>query len=195
MGQLRTRPQSSSSPAPEERTDWEAPPALQLAEPSRPVPPRPSLAERNEVKSGIGFCAVSGRLLRGAAVLGLCPPAHWRPLFSAGCAGALASPCEDEPSKRCDAMAAWWDMLFLTMSPFLHSTTSCRDTAKPCQGSAAGTCCCPTQPRRLNQARCSTLSRTHLAVQLPKIWGESSSLGSGHTGDIHSTSVLVPLIR
>lgn len=29
------------------------------------------------------------------------------------------------PSKRWEAMAAWCDMLFLTMSPFRHKVTSC----------------------------------------------------------------------
>ena len=40
--------------------------------------------------------------------------------------GVRASPRGVVPSKRWEAMAAWCDMLFRTMSPFRHSTTSCR---------------------------------------------------------------------
>lgn len=39
--------------------------------------------------------------------------------------GVRASPRGVVPSKRWEAMAAWCDMLFRTMSPFRHSTTSC----------------------------------------------------------------------
>lgn len=65
----------------------------------------------------------------GSTAAFLCVASHCRPLFSAGWLGVLASVWEDVPSKRWEAMAAWWDMLFLTMSPFRHSTTSCSNTA------------------------------------------------------------------
>lgn len=45
--------------------------------------------------------------------------------FSSSLAWAMAFSALAEPSKRCEAMAAWWDMLFLTMSPFLHNVISC----------------------------------------------------------------------
>lgn len=47
-------------------------------------------------------------------------------LLSDSWLGVRTSPREVVPSKRCEAMAAWWDMLFRTMSPFRHNTTSCR---------------------------------------------------------------------
>lgn len=46
------------------------------------------------------------------------------PLSDSG-PGVRASPRGVVPSKRWEAMAAWCDMLFRTMSPFRHSTTSC----------------------------------------------------------------------
>lgn len=46
------------------------------------------------------------------------------PLSSfAACSSALSEAAE--PSNLWEAMAAWWDMLFLTTSPFLHSVISC----------------------------------------------------------------------
>lgn len=46
------------------------------------------------------------------------------PLSSfAACSSALSDAAE--PSNLWEAMAAWWDMLFLTTSPFLHSVISC----------------------------------------------------------------------
>lgn len=65
----------------------------------------------------------------GSTAAFLCVASHCRPLFSAGWLGVLASVWEDVPSNRWEAMAAWWDMLFLTMSPFRHSTTSCSNTS------------------------------------------------------------------
>ncbi|KAK7812742.1 hypothetical protein U0070_012405, partial [Myodes glareolus] len=59
----------------------------------------------------------------------LAPGAYCLLLLSDSGPGVRTSPREVVPSKRCEAMAAWWDMLFLTMSPFRHNTTSCR--AKP----------------------------------------------------------------
>ena len=47
--------------------------------------------------------------------------------------GVRASPRGVVPSKRWEAMAAWWDMLFRTMSPFRHSTTSCRVAGTACE--------------------------------------------------------------
>lgn len=46
------------------------------------------------------------------------------PLSSfAACSRALSEAAE--PSNLCEAMTAWWDILFLTTSPFLHSVISC----------------------------------------------------------------------
>lgn len=46
------------------------------------------------------------------------------PLSSlAACSNALCDAAE--PSNLREAMAAWWDMLFLNTSPFLHSVISC----------------------------------------------------------------------
>lgn len=56
----------------------------------------------------------------------LAPGAYCRLLLSDSGPGVRTSPREVVPSKRCEAMAAWWDMLFRTMSPFRHNTTSCR---------------------------------------------------------------------
>lgn len=47
------------------------------------------------------------------------------PLSSfAACSSALSEAAD--PSNLWEAMAAWWDMLFLTTSPFLHSVISWR---------------------------------------------------------------------
>lgn len=53
------------------------------------------------------------------------------PLSSfAACSSALSDAAE--PSNLWEAMAAWWDMLFLTTSPFLHSVISCKIVVKQC---------------------------------------------------------------
>lgn len=54
----------------------------------------------------------------------LCRNFHCSPNY---CSGSTTSLGWEEPSKRCDAIAAWWDMLFLTMSPFLQRTISCNE--------------------------------------------------------------------
>lgn len=46
------------------------------------------------------------------------------------CSGSRTSLGWEELSKRWEAMAAWWDMLFLTMSPFLHRVISCKDVQR-----------------------------------------------------------------
>lgn len=56
----------------------------------------------------------------------LAPGAYCLLLLSDSWPGVRTSPREVVPSKRCEAMAAWWDMLFRTMSPFRHNTTSYR---------------------------------------------------------------------
>lgn len=64
-------------------------------------------------------------------------------LLSDSWLGVRTSPRAVVPSKRCEAMAAWWDMLFRTMSPFRHNTTSCKigrvqhDTERKAQGWAS----------------------------------------------------------
>lgn len=55
------------------------------------------------------------------------------PLSSfAACSRALSEAAE--PSNRCEAMAAWWDMLFLTTSPFLHSVISYKSQEQKVRG-------------------------------------------------------------
>lgn len=63
----------------------------------------------------------------------LAPGAYCLLLLSDSGPGVRTSPRELVPSKRCEAMAAWWDMLFRTMSPFRHNTTSCRVGRKSIQ--------------------------------------------------------------
>lgn len=78
------------------------------------TPPSPSPSRWCLVDGGAGW-EPSSFLALGAYCLQL----------SDSWLGVRTSPKEVVPSKRCEAMAAWWDMLFRTMSPFRHNTTSC----------------------------------------------------------------------
>lgn len=126
---------------------WEALRYLQLrttsALPSHPLPTlrvlwRKELSQKRVfifMKSLKCFFFLLAAVHTGSTAAFLCVASHCRLLFSAGWLGVLASVCEDVPSNRWEAMAAWWDMLFLTMSPFRQSTTSCSNTAsRACQG-------------------------------------------------------------
>lgn len=69
------------------------------------------------------WCSVDGCWVGAQQLLAL--GAYCLQLLSDSWLGVRTSPREVVPSKRCEAMAAWWDMLFRTMSPFRHNTTSC----------------------------------------------------------------------
>lgn len=179
-----------------------APPTPRRQRSSSPSPPAPShpaspLKKGIKSKTGIYFCEVSERLLLGAAVLGAPsgPPASLPAVVLRGLPGGLGLAVRGRPLKALGRDGGLVGHALPHDVPFPPQHHLLQGHSQGLSGlvrPSAETFCCPTQPRRLNQARCSTHT---WQCSMLGIWVEISSLGSGHAEGIQGCSVLVPLIR